>query len=225
MTVVRFAIIALCAIGIAACAYASARLIGWVPPGKLPLYPSWVGLHFASAAAFCLVAPLQLWPSLRARRPGLHRGFGRVGVAIGSLMAISGLAMAYTSPGRPVSETIFMTVLFLAYVGCLGLGLRSALTRDIPAHREWMIRMTATALTPVTQRVIFPGLAATIGIDGAETFWQIFISAAWIAWAVNLTVAEAWLRGVRVGSATDRRVVRSIRVSSPSALRVETPEA
>jgi hypothetical protein len=45
--------------------------------------------------------------------------------------------------------------------------------------------------------VIFPGLAASIGIDGSETFWQIFISAAWIAWLLNLGVAEAWLSGAR----------------------------
>lgn len=205
MTVLRFAVLALCAVGIAACAYATGRLIGWVPPGKLPPYPAWVALHFASATLFCVVAPLQLWPALRTRRPGLHRAMGRAGAAIGAVMAVSGVAMAYASPDRPVSETIFMTVFFLGYVACLGLGVRAALARDFAAHREWMVRMTATALTPVTQRVIFPGFAATLGIDGLETFWQIFISAAWIAWAVNLTVAEAWLRG----AALARRPIRA----------------
>lgn len=196
MTVLRFAVPALCGLGIVACAHASARLVGWVPPGKLPLYPDWVALHFVTGSLFCLLAPLQLWPALRARRPGLHRALGRAGVGIGAVMAASGLAMAYASPGRPVSEAIFMTVFFLAYAAFLGLGFRAALARNVLAHREWMVRMTATALTPVSQRVIFPGLAAAIGIDGTETFWQIFISAAWIAWAVNLTVAEGWLRHV-----------------------------
>lgn len=60
-----------------------------------------------------------------------------------------------------------------------------------------MTRMTATALTPVTQRLVFPPMAAAIGVDGLDTFWQIFVSAAWIAWALNMTVAEAWLRGPR----------------------------
>ena len=69
MTLMRFAVLALSAVGIAACAYASARLVGWVPAGKLPPYPAWAAIHMASAAAFAVVAPLQLWPRLRTRRP------------------------------------------------------------------------------------------------------------------------------------------------------------
>ncbi|HEX5376754.1 MAG TPA: DUF2306 domain-containing protein [Solirubrobacterales bacterium] len=194
MIVLRVVVLTLCAIGIAACAYAGGRLVGLIPPGKLPLYPSWVALHFISATLFCMLAPFQLWPALRARRPGLHRTLGRGGVAVGATMAVSGVAMAYASPGRPVSEVIFMSVFFLAYASCLALGLRAALARNLPSHRDWMVRMTAIALTPVTQRVIFPAFAAAIGIDGAETFWQIFISAAWIALMINLAVAEGWLR-------------------------------
>ena len=213
MRVLRFVVVALCALGIAACAYASARLAGWVPPGKLPLYPGWVALHFACAALFCLIAPLQLWPALRRRRPGVHRALGRTGVAIGAVMAVSGVVMAYASPDRPVSEAIFMTVFFIAYAAFLGLGLRAALARDIGAHREWMVRMTATALTPVTQRVIFPGLAAGIGVDGSETFWQIFISAAWIAWLLNLGVAEVWLRSAQ---AAQRRPQLGNSAASPA---------
>jgi hypothetical protein len=195
MKVLRFVVPGLCAIGIAACAYASARLIGWVPVGKLAAYPSWTGLHFASATAFSLIAPLQLWPSLRARRPALHRALGRIGVAVAGVMAASGIAMAYTSPDRPLTEVIFMTAFFLGYATLLALGFRSALARDFTAHRAWMTRMTATALTPVTQRVLFPPMAAAIGIDGMETFWAIFVSAAWLAWGLNMVVAESWLRG------------------------------
>jgi hypothetical protein len=195
MKVLRFVVPGLCAIGIAACAYASARLIGWVPVGKLAPYPSWTGLHFASAAAFSVIALLQLWPALRARRPGLHRIAGRLGVAVGALMAVSGIAMAYASPDRPLTEVIFMTAFFLGYAALLALGFRAALARDFTAHRAWMARMTATALTPVTQRVLFPPMAAAIGIDGMETFWALFVSAAWLAWGLNMVVAEAWQRG------------------------------
>lgn len=195
MKLLRFALLALCVLGLAACAYASARLAGWVPPGKLPLYPRWTVAHFISASAFLVVVPLQLWPKLRRSHPRLHRMLGRGCVALGAVMAVSGIAMAYTSPDRPVSERILMTTLFIAYAAMLGLGFRAALARDFAAHRAWMVRMTATALTPITQRVVFPVFAATIGVDGRETFWQLFIAAAWLAWGVNMTITEAWLGG------------------------------
>jgi len=109
-------------------------------------------------------------------------------------MALSGITMAYASPGRPVTEQIFMTAFFTSYLAMLGLGVRAAVARDFAAHRAWMLRMTAVALTPVTQRVIFPVFAMTLGVGGLERFWQLFISAAWIAWAVNMIAVEAWLR-------------------------------
>jgi uncharacterized membrane protein len=197
MKLLRFAVPGLCAVGIAACAYATVRLAGWVPVGKLAPYPAWTAIHFVSATAFAVLAPLQLWPRLRARRPALHRVIGRVAVALGVTMALSGIVMAHASPDRPLSERIFMTAFFFAYAAFLGLGLRAALARDIPTHQAWMARMTATALTPVTQRLVFPVFAASLGIDGLDTFWQLFVSAAWIAWGINMTVAEAWSRGAR----------------------------
>jgi uncharacterized membrane protein len=193
MKLLRFAIPALSAVGLAACAYATGRVVGWIPKGQLALYPTWAGVHFASAAAFALIAPLQLWPGLRARRPDLHRLLGRVGVGVGVVMAASGLPLAYAAPDRPISELIFMSTFFLAYLTLLGLGLQAALARNFAAHRGWMARMTATALTPVTQRLLFPPLAAVIGIDGMTTFWQVFVSAAWIAWGLNMGVAEIWV--------------------------------
>lgn len=198
MKVVRFCVLGLAAVGIAACAYASARLAGWVPVGKLAPYPAWVASHFVSATLFVLLAPLQLWPRLRSARPALHRAVGRVAAGVGAVMAVSGVAMVYASPDRPVSERIFMTLFFTAYLAFLALGVRAAVRRDIPGHRAWMIRMTATMFTPVTQRLIFPVLAGSIGIHGMDGFWQLFVSAAWMAWALNMSVAESWLgRGVR----------------------------
>jgi uncharacterized membrane protein len=197
MKLLRFAVPGLCVLGVAVCLHGLARLVGWVPPGKLPLYPGWAAVHFVTAAGFAVLAPLQLWTGLRTRRPDLHRAIGRTAVALGGVMAVSGLALAYAAPGRPVSERIFMTAFTLAYTGFLALGVRAALGRDTAAHRAWMIRMVATALTPLTQRLIFPLFAVAVGVDSRDTFWQLFVSAAWLGWAVDMLVAEAWLRGVR----------------------------
>jgi uncharacterized membrane protein len=194
MKVLRFLVPGLCALGVAACVHAAARLVGWVPVGKLALYPLWAGVHFATATAFAVLAPLQLWPRLRARRPALHRLVGRITAAMGAVMAVSGIAIVYDAPDRTVGELIFMTVFFAAYLVFLGLGVRAAVGRNIAAHQAWMVRMTATALTPVTQRLLLPPLISVIGIDGMDTFWQLFVSAAWVGWGLNMVVAEAWLQ-------------------------------
>jgi hypothetical protein len=197
MKVLRFALLGLCLLGVGVCIHALARLAGWVPPGHLAPYPGWTAAHFVSAAAFTVTAPLQLWPALRAARPRLHRILGRAAVGLGSVMAVSGVAMVHLSPDRPITERIFMTTFFLAYAAMLVLGFRAAVARDIPAHRAWMVRMTATALTPLTQRLVFPVFAATLGVHGLDGFWQLFVSAAWIGWALNMTVAETVLRARR----------------------------
>jgi len=204
MKVLRFLVPGLCAVGVAACGYASARLAGRVPAGNLALYPLWAGSHFATASVFAILAPLQLWAGLRSRRPAVHRVVGRIAAVLGVVMAVSGLAIVYDAPDRTVAELIFMTVFFLGYLGFLALGVRAALGRNFTAHRAWMVRMVATALTPVSQRLIFPPLAALLGIDGMATFWQLFVSAAWIGWALNMAVAEAWIQG-----SSARRPVRA----------------
>jgi hypothetical protein len=192
--VLRFVVPALFALGLAVCAHAVGRLMGLVPEGRLAPYPAWTALHFATASLFAIIAALQLWPGLRARRPDLHRQLGRLGVGVGLAMAATGLAMAYLTPDRPVSLRIFMTVYIASYAALLALGLRAALVRSLPAHRAWMVRMVATALAPMTQRLLLPFLIAVVGVDGRETFWQLFVSAAWIGWGLNMLVAESWLR-------------------------------
>ena len=195
MKLFRFAVVGLCAMGAVLGVLAIIRLTGLLPPlPGLPPYPAWTSAHFVTAIVFASLLPLQLWPGLRARRPQLHRALGRVAVGVGALMATSGVAIAYLSPDRPLSERFFMTTFFLIYASLLGLGLRAALARDIPAHRAWMVRMTAVALGPISQRLIFAPLIATFGVTSIDTFWQLFISAAWLSGGINLVAAEVWLR-------------------------------
>lgn len=158
-----------------------------------PAYPDWTVIHFVSALAFVLLAPWQLLSGLRRRRPGLHRANGRVTAGAAVILAVSGLAMAYL-PERPLMERLFMTTLFLGFLVMLAQGVASAIRRDIDSHRAWMVRMIATGLTPMTQRLVFGVLAGSLGIDGPQRFWELFVSAAWIAWLIQLTAAEWWIR-------------------------------
>jgi uncharacterized membrane protein len=194
MKVLRFALPALCLLGVAVCLNALARLAGLAPPSKLPPYPAWTAIHFVAAAAFAAAAPVQLWLVVTRRNPRLHRILGRAMVADAVVMATSGYVIAWLAPERPTSERILMSVLILAFAGMLALGVRAAATRDFAAHRTWMARMLATAFAALTQRLVFPIFAAAIGVHGRAEFWELFISAAWVGWGLNLAVAEWWLR-------------------------------
>ena len=197
MKLIRFGVVGLTLFGVVACAIALLRLVHLAPPSQLVPYPAWTALHFGPALIFVVLMSLQLWPGLRTARPRVHRLTGRVAVAVGGVMATSGVAMVWLSPDRPVAERIFMSLFFAAWTVMLGLGVRAARARDFSGHRAWMARMSATTLTPLTQRLLFPLLAAAFGVDGMATFWQLFVSAAWIAWGINLVVAEAWIHGRR----------------------------
>ena len=188
---------ALTLLGVGVCIMGATRLYGLTPHRPLPpAYPDWTIVHFASALAFVALMPWQFIGTLRRRRPGLHRGMGRLAAIAGLVMAVSGVAMAYL-PEHSVGERVFMTSFFGVFMIFLGRGVADARGRRIEAHRAWMVRATATALTPVVQRLIFGIFAGAIGIHGPAGFWDLFTGAAWLAWLINLGVAEIWLRSGR----------------------------
>jgi hypothetical protein len=56
-----------------------------------------------------------------------------------------------------------------------------------------MFRVTAFATGPLTQRMLFPFFAAA-GIDSLSRFWDLFMTAAWFSLALNIAIAEWWIR-------------------------------
>ena len=56
-----------------------------------------------------------------------------------------------------------------------------------------MLRVTALAMGPLTQRVLFPFFAAA-GIDSLPRFWDLFMTSAWFSAALNIVIAEWWIR-------------------------------
>jgi hypothetical protein len=53
-------------------------------------------------------------------------------------------------PARPSSERAFMTTVSSLCATLLGLGVMAAWRRDFVAHRQWMLRITALGLGPLT---------------------------------------------------------------------------
>ncbi len=155
--------------------------------------PAWGMAHYLPAIPFLALLPFQFWGGFRARHPRIHRWMGRGLVTLGVVLAVSGLAFPYAMPQRPVAERVFMTTFFIVFLFFLGQALLSARRGDFVRHREWMIRMAFTIVTPLTQRLIFPLMAATTTISSIDGFWGLFLTAAWFAWGVNIALAEWWL--------------------------------
>lgn len=196
------AFILLAAAGVGVCLHALGVLTGLFEPGRLPPpYRLWTASHFVSSAVFVPLALMQLTPPIRRRWPAFHRASGRTAVLAASLMALSGVAIAYLEPDRPLAERLFMTTFFSIFAACLARGFLAARAREFTTHRAWMTRMSVLSLTPITQRLVFGVLAATNGIDGEQTFWELFVSAAWLALVVNTVSVEWWLRSGRPAAA------------------------
>jgi len=178
----------------------SARAIFLLPhrkemgPGGHP-YPTWTVLHFASAFLFAALALPQLLPVLRRRYPLLHRYSGRVAVFCGLVAAVTGAFIPFAvAPPRPLLERVYIVVYFSGVASFLLLGLRAARRHDYALHRQWMIRAVASAGAVVTQRIVFAILVITCGIRHEAAFWTAFVVAFALGWAINLALAEFWLR-------------------------------
>jgi len=176
-------------------------------------YPAWSTIHFVPALVFAVILPFQLWPGSRRRYPRSHRVAGRVATTAGVLFAATGLILPFVMPTRPFGERAFMTSVSCLFLILLGYGVAAARRRDFVAHRRWMLRVTAGALSPLSQRIIFP-LFAAAGIDSLPRFWDLFVTAAWFSSVMNFVIVEWWIRRTATRAA---EVPRGIAVAAVTA--------
>ena len=92
------------------------------------------------------------------------------------------------------TPTTAATVVFgMTFLYSLVRAVRHIRRREVALHREWMIRMFSLALAVATIRAV-QGLAqAFLGASLEETFGASF----WIAFTLNLGIAEMWIRFTR----------------------------
>jgi uncharacterized membrane protein len=142
---------------------------------------------------FMSLAPFQRWPSFRNRHRTLHRWSGRVVVASAVFLGFSGVAFVFFMPARPLAERVFMLTFFVAFLFFLFKAFSAARRREFVRHRAWMIRMFSSGLAITTQRLLLPVFIVFAGINGVDEFWDHFVTAAWLAWVVQLALAEWWI--------------------------------
>lgn len=154
-----------------------------------------IGTHIFASALALVLGPFQFSARLRATRPALHRGLGRmylgVGVAIGGA---AGLYMSVHAFGGPVAKLGFAGLA----LGWLYTGARAyaaARQRDFAAHRRWMIRNFALTFPAVTLRLYLPWVFVF-----QLPFAPAYAAIAWLCWVPNLVVAERMIGSVRHSS-------------------------
>lgn len=162
--------------------------------------PWTAALHIIGATAFATVGAFQFVPSLR--RGAWHRYAGRALSVLGVCAAIAGTVMAWRWVPKEFDSTalnVIRTVVAVAMVTFVALGVAAARQRRFDAHGAWMLRAYALFLGAGTQFF-------TAGFT-ALPFMRPYLSEALMAvtmaagWAINAVVAEWIIRRPRLARA------------------------
>ena len=97
--------------------------------------------HVLMAAVVTFGGTVQMVPQIRARAPAVHRWVGRAFMTTAMLASVVGLWMTWgrpTSSGLPAGIAITLDAVLILTFGSLAW--RTAVTRDVAAHRRWALR-------------------------------------------------------------------------------------
>lgn len=135
---------------------------------RAPLTNGGIFLHMVTGGAITALVVLQLVGPLRRRLPGLHRGLGRLILALSVITALGGLiyiATQGTVGGWPMSAAfaLYGALMLLAAVQTW----RHARARRWARHRDWALRLFVLAIASWLYRVHY-GVAFGL-FDGAGT--------------------------------------------------------
>ena len=152
-------------------------------------YPAAILAHVFGSMVALLIGPFQFLRSMQRRRLGLHKKLGWayliLGVGVGGL---AGLFLAQHAFGGQLSKLGFGS-LAIGWLGTAAMGLRAIKSKDLQAHRRWMVRNFALTFAAVTLRIQL-GSCFGAGLE-FESFYPWL---AWTSWVPNALLAEVWLR-------------------------------
>ncbi len=150
-------------------------------------------IHIISGSFFNIFVPLQFAKQIRSRWPKLHRYLGRCLLICALGFGFSGLWMNHFYPQYGgVLKYLGIAVHCLVLVVSLLLAYRAIRRGDVESHKAWMMRMTAAALSPATQRLF---IIPTYLLIGEDLVTDVVIAGViWFGLAVNLGFVEWILR-------------------------------
>jgi uncharacterized membrane protein len=165
-------------------------------PGFLE-YPTIVAVHVVLGGFYLTLAPFQFVRRIRSRHLAYHRRVGRLLVAIGVVVGVTALFMGLVIPFC----SLFLAALLKGFV--------HVRAGRVALHREWMIRAFAIALAVATIRLIYiPALLMVADPTDAQNavLWDTSFA---VAFVLNTSVAELWIRATRKSGAPRARKVKA----------------
>jgi hypothetical protein len=157
--------------------------------GQTPAFRISFFVHLATATPVVLLGWIQFIPALRRRWPQAHPWVGRIYVGLVLLAAApSGLGLAFGAAGGWVAAVAFFIVCPLWW-WVTWRAWRRILRRDIAGHERMMIRSYALSFGAVSLRL---WMFVMGGLLEWQTQWA-YATCVWLAWGVNLLVAEAYI--------------------------------
>jgi len=184
-------------------------------PKTMPVNPPMVAMplpvvvHIIAASVFALLGAFQFVTAFRRRRPGWHRLAGRLVVACGLLVGLSGLWMTifYARPAGAIDLLyVFRLVFGSAMVVSIVLGFAAIRRGDVMGHRDWMTRAYAIGLGAGTQ--VLTGMAASLIVSPPSALSGALAMGA--GWVINLAVAEWAIRKRTARTARTAAVVSPV---------------
>lgn len=159
--------------------------------------PTPIVLHLLCSLVYAILGAFQFAPGFRRRHPRWHREAGKLLMASGLVVALTGLWMTALYPmAKPEGLGMFdgaglylvRLLVGAAMAGFIVAGFQAIRKRDVPRHRAWMLRSYALGLGAGTQVFthipwfVFPSIQGEL----ARTLCMA------AGWAINLAFAE-WL--------------------------------
>lgn len=159
--------------------------------------PVTTAVHIGLGGLYLLLAPFQLVRSVRERSIAYHRRAGRILFGAGLLVGASALVISVAIPYSGWPERVIVGGFAIYFTAALSLAFRHVRAGRIDAHRAWMIRAFAIALSIATMRVLFIPALIAIGeptVPQVQLLTLVTFSAGFV---IHLTVAELWLAHTR----------------------------
>ncbi len=153
--------------------------------------------HVILGAVYLLLALPQFLPGLRARRPRLHRAFGRIAVGAGLVAGVTAIVISIAIPFSGAPETAVTLPFALLFVVALGRGIQLARAGRFALHREWMIRALAVGTSIATMRLVFVPALLLLGEPSNERARELSTPSFLIAFVLHVAIAEYWIRRTR----------------------------
>jgi len=152
--------------------------------------------------------PFQFWTGFRMRYLTLHTWLGRIFLATGTFVASSAMYLGLLPRTGGIVMGIGLSLNGLFWLAAAAMAYYAIRLRNIPQHKEWMIRTYVLACNGIVgDRILanIPILVRRIGIHAVNDL------SGWLLWAAPLMIAEVIIQHRRL-----RKMRRPGRANTPA---------